>query len=362
MRFVLIGVILAGILIGCGGSSTSGPDGSSFVTILENGTGSVPHSIHEGKVAGSISYVMEGCTGGSTAQGCQGFSRAVAWGADGHLIFDLGDKPARNDEGVALLSNRLYGNGNKGAGYWDVSTTAWTSLQPEGSGTTKLLAAVETEQVGLSYVGDTGHASLWRGTAGSFVDLHPNRYRASGLYATDGEHQAGVVQGAGNVHASVWTGTAASQIDLHPEGALYSMATGVSGENISGFVVDANSRPTAVLWKGPEHQLVQLNPEGAHTSEALADQDEYQVGYMAGPNNHAVLWNGTAESALDLHQYLPHRFSSSIATGLEIVGGSIRIVGIANGGEGENAIIWTLPLNAMTSQKRNTLSHPLPVP
>jgi hypothetical protein len=61
-----------------------------------------------------------------------------------------------------------------------------------------------------------------------------------------------------------------------------------------------------------------------------------QVGYgeigATGPT-HALLWNGTAESVVDLHGFLPPGFQTSKAQGIDTSG---NIIGTADG----HAILW----------------------
>jgi hypothetical protein len=54
----------------------------------------------------------------------------------------------------------------------------------------------------------------------------------------------------------------------------------------------------AVLWSGTADSAVDLNPNGYQFSEALGIGGNQQVGFAGG---HAQLWTGTADSAVDLH-------------------------------------------------------------
>jgi uncharacterized membrane protein len=63
-----------------------------------------------------------------------------------------------------------------------------------------------------------------------------------------------------------------------------------------------------MLWKGTAASAVDLNPSGSEASEANGVSAAGQVGDYDGPatggSDHAVLWQDTAASALDLHLFL----------------------------------------------------------
>jgi hypothetical protein len=82
----------------------------------------------------------------------------------------------------------------------------------------------------------------------------------------------------------------------------------------------------ALLWNGSAESVIDLHPDGYSESGAQAVFGDTQVGYGngAGGNNHALLWKGTAESVVDLH---PAGFESSLASGISAIGQ----VGTANG-------------------------------
>jgi hypothetical protein len=62
--------------------------------------------------------------------------------------------------------------------------------------------------------------------------------------------------------------------------------------------------------------MVDLHPTGFTDSCARAAQGSVEVGYghFTGTNAvHALLWKGSAKTAVDLQQYLPNTFTSSEA-------------------------------------------------
>src|SRR3954447_23492481 len=93
---------------------------------------------------------------------------------------------------------------------------------------------------------------------------------------------------------------------LHPAtGYLSSFATGASDANQVGDGFDAASnRDHALLWTGSAASAVNLNPPSWAASIGTATSGANQVGrgYITfGGNPHAVLWSGTAASYVDLH-------------------------------------------------------------
>ena len=64
-------------------------------------------------------------------------------------------------------------------------------------------------------------------------------------------------------------------------------------------------------------------------------------GSATGGEYHALLWNGSAASYVDLHQFLPTGFVSSYAEGIDSYG---NIVGEAEDSLGNAyAIVWVVP-------------------
>jgi hypothetical protein len=63
------------------------------------------------------------------------------------------------------------------------------------------------------------------------------------------------------------------------------------------------------------YRVTLLNPTGITSSFAIGASDDNQVGLAAtSMTNHAMLWSGTAEGAVDLH---PAGFYSSFAAGVD---------------------------------------------
>jgi hypothetical protein len=90
------------------------------------------------------------------------------------------------------------------------------------------------------------------------------------------------------------------------------------------------------------YTVIDLNPRGFDYSFAGGISGSQQVGWGWGPAtgacDHAVLWSGTAGSAVDLHQFLPPGFTDSYAQGIDSQG---IVVGWARVSPGsDHAILW----------------------
>src|SRR3989304_6317041 len=119
-----------------------------------------------------------------------------------------------------------------------------------------------------------------------------------------------------------------SAIDLNPSGFDISQAHRTYGGQQVGYghgsASDNNEH--ALLWNGSAESVVDLNPRGFYGS--------YPTGYGA----HAYVWSGSPESAVDLQQFLPNGFVDSTATSIDAQG---NIVGFAWDGNNQyHAILW----------------------
>jgi hypothetical protein len=173
---------------------------------------------------------------------------------------------------------------------------------------------------GLNSTNSNYHALLWRGTADSALDLHPTNlagFNDSGAFGTNGVNQVGYGTASADAkqHALLWGGSANSAVDLQPTkftGYFASDAYGVSGDQqvgvMSGRTGNVPTPPHAVLWTGSADSAVDLQPTNLRDfnvgTAAYGIGGGQQVGYgsySAGNSiTDALLWNGTADSAVDL--------------------------------------------------------------
>jgi hypothetical protein len=223
---------------------------------------------------------------------------------------------------------------------WSGSSSSAVLLQTNVSGSlheSQALATTGSQQVGWGdFAGASGNdALLWTGTATSMVNLAPTNLTAinnSEALGTDGTNQVGYGNNQGTAlpnQALLWSGTGASAVNLTPTGfgSLNAfIADGVSGTQQVGYgYQNGIGGFQAFLWKGTAASAVDLNPtdiSGVTASEALATNGSYQAGYVtASGTTFAAVWNGNANSAVDLQNMLPgSNWSTSEATSVDSSG------------------------------------------
>ena len=204
---------------------------------------------------------------------------------------------------------------------------------------------------GTQLVGtEAEQADLRNGPLGADIDLNPSGFTV-GTHAsstadfTNGTQQVGytttmveISPGAYSsmTNAYLWKGSAATATNLNPAGFTSTLATGTNGTQQVGEGGGAATATTitipqgtdivdethALLWNGSASSYVDLNPSGFVVgSVALGISGNQEVGYGAPPgtfegdtllgaNVHALVWNGTAASYSDLN---PAGFAASAA-------------------------------------------------
>jgi hypothetical protein len=103
---------------------------------------------------------------------------------------------------------------------------------------------------------------------------------------------------------------------------------------VLAVVVLGGGQPAAA-----QYTFIDLHPSVFPSSEALAVSGGQQVGDgFTGISgiNHALLWTGSADSVVDLHNFLPPEFTSSIAEGIDADG---NIVGYGSAPDGTHAFL-----------------------
>ena len=105
----------------------------------------------------------------------------------------------------------------------------------------------------------------------------------------------------GNCAAAPYVATLLLPSGGFTEGQAVGINNGVqvgSGHG-SGTVIN----PHALLWSGTAASAVDINPSGFRSSAALgiAGNNQVGVGSRTGAQRHALLWHGSAASAIDLN-------------------------------------------------------------
>ena len=240
------------------------------------------------------------------------------------------------------------------AGLWNGSASRFVDL---GAGSATALG--DGQQVGSA----NDHAALWLGTAQSRVDLNPTGWEQSGAVGVGGGQQVGWATrnvpctgrkgrcGGGDgtkieIHAFLWFGSASSAVDLTPTALGYGAGRvlGTDGVRQVGYGqtilgVNAFSGPFAVMWSGTAASAVNLNPPDSIQSTASAVFGNQQVGAGYSPTR-ALLWTGSADSVVNLHPD-GYAFSEARATngtqqaGFGFVGDADTLVGH------KHALVWS---------------------
>ena len=149
-----------------------------------------------------------------------------------------------------------------------------------------------------------------------------------------GGEVAATTSGPSGAHAVRW--------DAH--GAIYQLGAGeawaTNGSQEVGFAAAADNHAHAMLWNGTAQSAVDLHPTNLPgITDTIADGTggSQQVGYgysAANPLSHALMWNGTASSVVDLN---PSGFDSSEALGTD----GTRQVGNGQTHGQYHALIWS---------------------
>jgi uncharacterized membrane protein len=116
------------------------------------------------------------------------------------------------------------------------------------------------------------------------------------------------------------------------------MALGIWGEYQVGGGLSPTGKDHALLWNGTADSVTDLNPPGFDSSFAQGIWGTSQVGYGVDDEGagHALIWNGTAETAVSLNSPgygVPLVYSASAAGQVGFSGGP------ATGGR-THALFW----------------------
>lgn len=145
-------------------------------------------------------------------------------------------------------------------------------------------------------------------------------------------------------------------VDLNPTGFVSSDAAAISGtsqvgEGYGPITGGTDFDPVyhALLWHGTAQSAVDLTPPGFDGSAAEGVSNAGQVGFgwnkaAGGSYNmaHALVWNGTAASAVDLHPFLSGLGLVFINSHAQAIADDGSMVGYATDTNNTNhAILWT---------------------
>lgn len=247
------------------------------------------------------------------------------------------------------------------AGFWSGTSNSFTSLHPASGYVSSRAVAVGGGRQGGAGTTTTPYerALLWSGSAGSVVSLHPSvpSSRESWIsdLSADGETQFGTTSVFVNAfswrnHASVWHGTAASWTSLSSGSFTDVNGNAISsdGTQFGGQALGAGPSDHAVYWPAADAEPIDLHPGPDYFHSAVEDLDQgYQVGrtLSLGVGFRAALWNGSKESFVDLHAFLPNGFVNSDAYGVWVEDGRVWVAGDAYDSANLTweSVIWEVP-------------------
>jgi hypothetical protein len=192
------------------------------------------------------------------------------------------------------------------------------------------------------------HAALWQGSSHTFTDLNPagscgSCSPGSNAYDTDGTFIAG--SSGSPLHGLLWKlGQLTTPVDLNPAGFEYSEAYVVRGALQAGYAFSGTTNTDhAILWHGTAASAVDLTPSTVTSAYAtgLGHHSQVGCGTPAGMTvTHAFLWHGNAASTIDLQ---PSGFNDSCARAAQ---GSVQVgYGHVSGTNALHALLWKSSAN-----------------
>ncbi len=200
-------------------------------------------------------------------------------------------------------------------------------------------------------------ALLWPSSSSAPTVLNPSDAQYSYANAIANGQVGGAVYPSrfgGGEHAALWIdGTADNYVDLHPAGfnGSFSAILGMDPASQVGYAQQilpdgVTLSYHAILWNGSAASAVDLFPNLPGASHAIAAGcgGGQQAGWTVfndpgrpflSPGMHAFLWNGTAASAVDLH---PDGFLLSAALGTD---GNQQVGYAYDWSFNSHALVWT---------------------
>jgi hypothetical protein len=194
------------------------------------------------------------------------------------------------------------------------------------------------------------HACSWSKTAASFKRLHSQTHIQTDAFATDGTRTVGFGfhKTDGSMNALLWNTTSSFSINLRPSMSTQSQASSVWGNQQGGYYVGPATGglyPHAVIWSGTAASAVDLNPAPFAKSSVGVVRNGVQAGSAFPTSNptksQAIAWHGTAGSWINLHMKLPYPFTlwQSTATGIDNLGNIVGYVS-NDAGTDRRPVIW----------------------
>lgn len=309
--------------------------------------------------AGATSSTAYGCDGGAVV-GQFGYihavhgtlSRPALWPAPGAAVVDLTPQGSAGGGATAMAGGTIVGwwwwpyTTPQGTGYhkhaavWTNGGSTHTDVQTSGWEIGSIADTDGQHHAGGQRFDETAtvsHGFHWPSTTAlSPVNLTPTVAWGSSASAVDRGHQYGSVNlGYGVVHAARWSGSSGTFRDMTPASSGLSWVSG-AGDGLQVGRATLSGSVTYGVWADTSSSWMPLQQQGT-----LRDAEGgLLVGSVAG---HAALWRGPSAAPVDLHAFLPPRFTTSGAHGIEVAtDGTISIAGYAHDPvlQRTEAIVW----------------------
>lgn len=235
------------------------------------------------------------------------------------------------------------------------TATSAVDLHPAGFINSQATATDGVQQCGYGQITDLNEGILWEGAASPAINLTPSVYNQSYCFGVYHGQQIGYAESiqyfTATQHALLWSGSSGAFVDLHPAlGFTFSKGLGIFAGQEVGTIANIPYGPVntfgyessdhAVMWSGTAASAIDLHPSGFDASAAMATNGIQQGGWAysasaaGGSNLHAMMWYGSAASAVDLHPY------GWVDTRVNAMGATMQV------GEG-----WTGPANQSSSYR-----------
>jgi hypothetical protein len=289
---------------------------------------------------------------------------AIVWSGSAASAVDLSPSSMFESHAEATTDTYQFGYGRSNsqpsnpyhALMWFGTAESMVDMNPPGFISSRGIAASGDIQVGsgsLTEDANQTHALVWRGTAASAVDINPPGFDITRAFAISGNMIGGWGRGpatGGVEHPLLWDATTGSYTDLYPSTGPYFniLISGVSADRQIGGGTVANPfdpQRHALLWNGTAESAVILNPPGYSSCEGLGLAGNNQVGYCRGNSpdliSQAWLWHGSADTAIDLNAIATPLFPNSWGAVALDVDAAGNIVGhVRDGNTRPHAVMW----------------------
>lgn len=227
--------------------------------------------------------------------------------------------------------------------FWDEQGTAYPLYSPAGNTSYRFTDTDLNQQVGFyspNQGSNISHALLANAKEGTYTDLHTANMYSSTAYGIGNGQIVGEASSADRQFSSaaLWNLSTGEAVFLKPAGTYTSSrAMATNGSQQVGYAMVNNLGIShAMVWNGTAESDVDLHAGGFIKSTARGTSGTYQVGWgYTEDTTHALLWSGTPESMVDLHSAAFSRTNAWDTEGEFQVG-----LGILADGNNFQALLW----------------------